>query len=255
LSWNNIGIKNYHSGFYDNGKYYPVDIYEDYRNKFECIYLVLNQQLISEHPNVWHLHQDIVITLGLQREGDIWICPEDGYTEVARLRKDGERPILMEIKSQYLKDYLCARDMGLYITSFFSRDAIVSDASFINWDNGKKFDGTESNRWEGRVIPIHEGGKLFGGKMSIFHMSRIDIDATDDVPDISGLPSNDNTKSESRERVFEGKKLYRILGELWRNEWIEPSIYSPKVKGDEIQSAVYFIIDAEGSKVKGNCLV
>ncbi len=256
LGWSDIGISYNHSGSYED-KYLPADIYEDYEGNFIGIHLVLDQRSISEHQNVWHLHQDIVVTLGLQREGDIWICPEDGYIEVARLKKDSnEKPVLLEMKAQYLKDYLCARNMGIYITSFFSRNAIVSDASFITWENGEKHDGVESNRWEGRVIPIHEGGgEQYGGKMAIFHMSRTDIDETDDAPEISGIPTDENIKSESWEKPFEGRKLYRIIGEFWRNEWIEPSKYSLKIKGDEVASTVFFIIDIEGNKVKGNDLI
>lgn len=255
LGWMDVGISHQHSGVYDNEKYSPADIFEDYRGGFKGLHLVLNQRSTSEHSKVWHLHQDLVLTLGLQREGDIWVCPEDGYTEVARLKRNDGEPVLLEMKVQYLKDYLCARDMGLYITSFFSRDAIVSNASFITWENGEKKDGADSNRWEGRIIPIHEGGERYGAKMAVFHISRTDVDETEDVPDISEIPTDENTKSESWEKPFEGKKLYRILGELWRNEWIEPGKYSPKVRRDEIQSTIFFTINAEGRKVKGDGLI
>jgi hypothetical protein len=135
------------------------------------------------------------------------------------------------------------------------RDAIVSDASFITWGNGRKSDRTEADRWEGCVIPIHEGGDPYGEKMAVSHVSRMDVDETEDVPDISGIPTDKNTKSTSWEKSFEGKKLYRILGQLWRNEWIEPGKQSPKVRRDEIQVTVFFTIDAEGSKVRGDQLI
>ena len=256
LDWMDVGISHQHSGYYEDGIYTPADVYKDYKSELEGIHLVLDQRSNSEHPNVWHLHQDVVVTLGLQREGNTWVCPDDGYIEVARLEKEKDgKPVLLEIKAQYLKDYLCARNVGLYITSFFSRDTIVSDSSFITWKGGCSNDSTDLDRWEGRVIEIHEGGNPYGEKMAIFHIARTDVDETDDVPDISGIPTDENTKSESCEKKFEGKKLYRVLGELWRNEWIEPGKLSPKVKGDKVQASVFFTLDAEGGKVNGKDLV
>jgi len=218
--------------------------------------LVLDQMSHDEGPNVWHLNQDLVVTLGLIREGNIWVSPQDGYTEVARLSvTDSNKPTLLEIKSQYLKDYLCAREMSLYMTHFYSRDLITEDASFIDWENGSSSYKNDTDRWEGRVIPIHEGGHPFGERMAVFHVARTDVDESDDVPDISAFPTDDNVESESWEREFEGRKLYRVLGELWRIEIIEPGVYSPKIKGDEIPSTVFFIVDADGNKVCGRDLI
>ncbi|MBU0507935.1 hypothetical protein KKH27_03735, partial [bacterium] len=72
LVWMDIGISHNHSGFYDNGKYIPADVYEDYDSKFLGVHLVLDQHLNSAEPAEWHLHQDFVITLKLKREKDVW---------------------------------------------------------------------------------------------------------------------------------------------------------------------------------------
>ena len=256
LGWMDIGISHQHSGYVENGFYVPADVYKDYRGRFEAIHLVLEQASHDESPHTWHLNQDLVLSLGLKREGNSWIRPLDGYTEVARLRESAQgKPILLEIKSQYLKDYLCARVMALYMTHFYSRDQIVEDASSITWADGASSENNETDRWEGRVMPIHEGGHPFGDKMAVFHVARTDVDEAEDVPDISAIPTDENIKGESWERKFEGRKLFRVLGELWRNEIIEPSKQSPIVRGDEVPSNVYFIIDAVGKKVCGKDLI
>ena len=256
LGWMDIGISHQHSGRVEDGAYIPAEIYKDYDGEFEGVHLVLDQISHDEEPNIWHLNQDLVLALGLKREGNSWIRPQDGYTEVVRLKvTDGNEPMLLEIKAQYLKDYLCARDMALYITHFYSRQLIVDDASSISWEDGKSSDTDDTDRWEGRVTPLHEGGHPFGGKIAVFHVARTDVEETDDVPDISGIPSDENTKGESWEREFEGRKLYFISGKLWGTEIIEPGKQSPTVRGDEVVSTVYFIIDAGGSKVCGRDLV
>jgi hypothetical protein len=256
LGWMDIGISHQHSGHIEDDIYVPADIYRDYQGEFEGVHLVLNQLSYGDEPSIWHLNQDLVLSLGLKLEGNSWVCPQDGYIEVARLKMNDEnRPALLEIKAQYLKDYLCARDMGLYMTSYFDRDMIVADASGISWNGDSSKEENESVRWEGRIMPIHEGGDPFGEKMAVFHVARTDVEESDDIPDISSIPTDDNTKSETWERKFEGKKLYRVMGDLWRNDWIEPGKISPKVRGDKLASTVFFTIDAEGSKVNGDDLV
>lgn len=253
LGWLDVGTNYPHSGRVQDGVYISAEVY---RGKFEGVYLVLEQMSDDEKPHVWHLNQDLVITLGLRREENTWVCPKDGYTKVARLEvSENNEPILMEIKSQYLKDYLCARKMALYMTHYFSRVFVCDDASHINWPEGNSRENNESDRWEGRLMPIHEGGNPFGEKMAVFHATRTDVDESDDVPDISGIPTDKNIHGESWEKEFEGRKLYRVSGELWRNEIIRPGKTSPKVRGDEIQSTVSFVIDAEGKKCCGRDLI
>jgi len=255
LEWNDIGI-NDHSSYFDDGEYISADTHKVYGESFIGLRLVIDQRTCDDEPSPWHLNQDFVIALGLRREGNSWVCPQDGYTEVARLKvTDKEKPLLLEVKAQYLKDYLCAREMCLYMTQLYSRRLIVKDDSFITWGDESSTDESDSDRWEGRVMPIHEGGRPFGEKMAVFHMERTDVDDSDDVPDISEIPTDKNIKGDSWERKFEGDKLYFIMGELWRNEIIEPGIMSPKVREDEVASTVFYIIDAECSKVCGKELI
>jgi hypothetical protein len=255
LNWVDIGISHHHSGCAEEDGYTPADVYKDYQDELEGIHLVLDQPSYGTDPSVWHLHQDLVLTLDLRREGNIWVCPRDGYAEVARLKVTEENePVLLEVKAEYLKDYLCARKMGLYVTSYYKRQLITADTSSIDWEDENVSHKGSTETWEGRIAAIHEGGHPFGEKIAVFHLSRTDVDETDDIPDISGIPINDNTTGDSWEREFTGRKLYRVWGELWRNELILPGKYSPKVRDDEVPSTVYFTIDADGSKVCGRDL-
>jgi hypothetical protein len=255
LAWSDVGI-NEHSSYMEDGQYISADTHKIYGEDFTGLRLVIDQRSSDDAPSIWHLNQDFVVALGLVREGNSWVCPQDGYTEVARVKINADgKPLLLEVKAQYLKDYLCAREMTLYMTMYYSRDMILKDDSFLTWPNGNSTFENETDRWEGRVMPIHEGGNPYGEKMAVCHVERTDIDETDDVPDISGFPTDENTKSESWEREFEGEKLYRVMGDLWRNEIIEPAKASPKVREDEVASTVFFIIDAEGTRNCGKDLI
>ncbi len=256
LGWNDIGISHEHSGYVEDDTYTPADIYKDYSGKVEGVHLILEQRTLDDEPHTWCLNQDLVLALALRREGNSWVSPQDGYIEAARIRKTDEgKTTVIEIKAQYLKDYLCARKMALYMTHYYSRNCITEDTSFINWESDPSSDSNETDRWEGIVSPIHEGGHPYGEKMAVFHMARTDVEDTDDVPDISGIPTNENTTGDSWEKEFEGRKLYRVSGELWRNEIIEPGKKSRIVRGDATVSTVYFTIDAEGTKIYGEDLI
>lgn len=249
LGWEDIGISHTHSGFCDNDKYVIADVFESYDGKYLGTHLVLDQHFNSVDLSEWHLNQDFVTALGLKREKDVWVRPKEGYLDVARLhrRPDG-KPVLLEVRAEHLKDYLCARNMSLYVTSYHSRYVVVGDASFISWENKSSKDETQTDRWKGRVVDIHEGGHPYGEKIAVFHAARTDVDESDDIPDISSVPTDKNIKSNSWEKSFEGKKLFMVMGSLWRNEWVEPAKTSPRIRRDALPSSVFFIVDEQGNK-------
>jgi hypothetical protein len=63
-----------------------------------------------------------VITLGVKREGNVWVAMDEDYIEVVRLKLDDDkRPRLLEVRAEHLKDYLCARRMALLISWYRER--------------------------------------------------------------------------------------------------------------------------------------
>ena len=255
LSWEAIGFRHNHAGCVDNGRYVPADVYEDHQGRFAGVHLVLDQRGVGAERSEWHLHQDFVTTLGLTRERDTWVRPDEDYTEVARLiRASDGSATLLEARASHLRDYLCARDMGLVVSSYRTRSEIVEDASHISWTADDFEEKSDHDRWVGCRMAIHEGGEPYGESMFVMHVSRTDVNPEDDVP-VLGFPTDANVQSSSGRRQFRGRKLCRILGELWRTEWLEPASQSPIVRGDELPASVSFIIDAEGKRATADELV
>lgn len=254
LSWSDVGIGHSVGLNFVYEKYSQSDLYEG--ENVKGIHLVLDQTFDNNYDNhEWHLHQDIVINLGLKREGDVWICPRQGYTEVAKLERNEEgEPINLQIKNQFLKDYLAARNSGLYVTSFFSRDAILETLPHLPWNKDTTQSKNGKDIWEFNILEIHEGGFAFGEKIAISHASRTDVDENDDVPDMTAFPTDENVKSEYYEKSFTGKKLYRLIAELWKYEWINPAATSPITLGHEDNTDFYYIVDVIGNKETGNQL-
>lgn len=255
LGWTDVGINHQHFGCVEEGKYKPADIYQDYQSEFSGLHLVLDQRGNSVDKSEWHLHQDFVITLGLKREDDIWVRPDEDYIEVAKLYKDKDgSPNLLEVRASHLRDYLCSRGMALYVTSYRDRKEVFENASHISWPENPISEINDKDRWEGRVLAIHEGGMIYGGKTAVFHVARTDVDQEEDIP-VFGPPTNDNVTSESWTKEDAGRKLYLVEGELWRTEWIEPASQSPIVRGDEVPPTVFFVTDAEGKQENRETLI
>src|SRR2546429_663699 len=79
--------KHDHVGWVNDGQYIPARAFRHYNDEPMGEHLVLSQHFNSVDPNQWHLSQDLVVTLGLKREGDSWVRPDEGYLEVARLAR------------------------------------------------------------------------------------------------------------------------------------------------------------------------
>ena len=265
LNWFTNGLRRDHKGYVQNRKYFPADVFEG--DGFLGVNLVIAQEGSHGDPPVWHPHPDLIATLNLRREDNHWLAADEGFAEAIRYIEDADRiPRRLEIRADFLKDYLCARKMALCISSYSERDEVVADIAGTNWtafgiepryaenqepEASKPFRGEwtqelEDGRWEGRVTPIHEGGHEFGSGFAILHVGRKPIDPETTIPEIS---PGDEMESSKREGVFKGKLVYRISGEIWRDQWVLPGSVSVRVRGDDPPSIPSFIIDAEGTRV------
>ena len=249
LNWSNLA--NYYDAtfnFDSNGNYIPCDILDKDYYKADGIFPVLPQRIGHNLIPVLHLHQDIVIALKLYREGDKWVCPEEDYTEVVRLFRDNEGfPIKIEIKNEYLKDYLCARNMGLFLTCYYSHIVYLEKKPDFNWKSDYETVTFDAGTWTGRVYETSRNGGLMGDAL-VIHVSRTDVDKNDDVP-VMGNPSDGNLKSESKVVSFkDNAKIFRAEGEVRKNEIIPPGSFSTRIRQDKPQYYPFFKIDAAGTE-------
>ena len=249
FDWNDLGLINCQRPCVDiNNRYIPSDIREE-NDEQVGVYLVLSQEGNSTGIGEWHLHQDFVLAYDLKREGDSWLCISEGYTEVARLVRDskGVQKIL-EVKAEYLKDYLCARNMILRVSSYRSRMQIVDElGKFSTWEKNPPTEKNKNDRWECRVTATGESGMPYDSETVVLHVSRTDVDPEEDVPEFD-FPTDNVVSSKSWIKKEAGRKLYRIHGELWRNEWVEPADLSSRIRNDKTNNSIYFIINSEGNK-------
>ncbi|MBK1792135.1 hypothetical protein [Persicirhabdus sediminis] len=128
----------------------PGYFYHDNTSNFHGLYPVIKKHYVGQEHAHWELHQEIALSLNLLRRGNSWIRPEEGNVEVARLKicADGA-PYLLEIRAEFLKDYLRARDSQLILGGFVLRETTGSTAELAGWDLGGRDRNFIHGEWDG----------------------------------------------------------------------------------------------------------
>ncbi len=129
LKWSDFGSESESGSYVDSdGIYCSAEKMSLGFNDTEGISPVLDQSFNGKGRSCWHLNQDIVIALNLFKKGNSWLASNEGFEEVAVIELNhDEEPCLLKIRTDYLKDYLCARGMGLYINTYRSRIFVVGE--------------------------------------------------------------------------------------------------------------------------------
>lgn len=253
LGWGDLGISHWHSSYVrDDGLYVGAEQYDNGHEVFG-LRLIIEQHLEGDGFWEWYIHHDLLVALGLKREGDVWVNPSQGYEEAIRLLRDDEhKPRRAEIRALYLKDYLSARRMALRMSLYRGRLAIRTSRDLVDWPNYLVSDNQPHIRWEGRIDEIHEGGMSYGSEMAVFQSGRTEADEDVDVPEFG---MSEGVTSRSWTRRFSGAKLYRIQGEVWKDEWVEPAVASFIVTGERLPPSTSFIVNEKGERETGATLV
>lgn len=96
---------------------------------------VFNFSIHGSKPNDPVLNQDLVMALHLVRDGDKWVRPEEANAVIIRQVRNENEIVRIEILTEVLKDYLCARNMGLYIEEFRHRQEHTVETVPYPWSD------------------------------------------------------------------------------------------------------------------------
>lgn len=246
VDWWQLGLRSDHAPWVEKRTYHRSDEFHTYPEDVKGTNLVLCQSGTKTEKQEWHVHPDLVLALNLKREGDTWVAVQEGYTPVIRLSRDAEGgPDLLEIRSEHLKDFLAAQNACLCVSSYRDREVILSEKPDLLWSNSPTVEEAGRQKWQASVSEINEHGMRFGEEIAVFHIGRENFDMKQDVPEV-GIEDQFTTKSSTRR--IKGSKHYRVWGELWNVEFIEPASRSPRVRHDDMSSQVFFYVDGAGSR-------
>ncbi|MGP5225927.1 hypothetical protein [Psychrobacter aquimaris] len=253
LSWDDIGIgRSARPYSYEDGHYSPIEEYE-YNDKDP-----IGINLIFEHyqPVVgttkWILNPDLVVALGLVKDGNNWVRPEEDFIVVARETIDDKgNHNLIEIKREFLIDYLAARNLSLRLSYYRQRIvnvASIETSAYVGLVN--KQEQRDGGSFE---LLIRDLEDVFGGSWSMLRVWRNDIDEDEDAP-VMGQENDENTDLESSQGYRGGYEGVSIEGEFFRDEWIEHKNISVRVRGDKDQTLPQFIVETDGTRMASDSL-
>ena len=165
LDWSDLDPSSHRPLVDREGTYRPVDVFQDHRSNVPIgVNLVIDQLIELERHRIWRLHPDLLVALGLIEEGDTWYRPEEGWAEVVRLSRDADaEPVLLEIRAEFLFDYLSARGMTLYVSSYHQRIAKLAEAPGWSWPDNEFKEQREREQRDGWVKAKPNGAKVMGG--------------------------------------------------------------------------------------------
>ena len=248
LNWRNIGlIHNAQPYAYEDGYYLSIDQYQ-YNDKDP-----IGVHLVFDHPQPvigksrWILNPDLVVALRLIKEGSNWVRPEENFVVVAReLFDEGGDHCLIEIKREFLMDYLAARNLSLRLTYYRQR---VENIENLEGTAYKDLVNHEEQRDDGRFsLSIQRLENVFGGSWVSMRVCRTDVDEDEDAPAM-GPESKHNTDFESSQGYRGGYVGVRVEGEFWRDEWIDHQGLSVRVRGDADLNLPQFIVETDGTRM------
>ena len=152
VDWSDLNLQPHRSGVEQWG-YDSADVFRTWREKPLGINLVIDQYLEEPSREVWHLHPDLIVALRLLQEGDSWYRPEEGWVEVLRMKRDADgKPVLLEIRAEFLADYLAARGMALYCSSYWERVSVASAKPPYSWPDDTFRENESRDRREARTV-------------------------------------------------------------------------------------------------------
>jgi hypothetical protein len=248
LSWNDIGLgKTIGPYAYEDGFYSTIEEYQYDDKKPLGVHLVLELPLPVVGGRQWILNPDLVAALRLIKEGQNWVRPEENFVVVARETLDdkGEQ-CQIEIKREFLLDYLAARNLALRLSYYRQRVENVLTLATSQYAGLHSYqEQRDGGQYELRINEIND---VFGGSWAIFRTWRTDVDENEDAP-VMGPETNENTGYESSEGDKRGYLGFRVEGEFWRDEWIDHQGISTRVRGDATTNLPEFIVETDGARV------
>ena len=249
LNWDSFCDTNSTAYLNSNNDYFESNAFTGWSEKKLGFRLVLSQFLNSDHPQNVEIYQDFIYAYGLVQEGDKWLKPHAGYEEVIRVQRD-ERGVItfVEVRAEYLRDYLAARKAALRLYYYRCREAVLQSDPEFGWPENGSIVNEEHNQCKVRSYRIDETGDFPDNSYAIFSIRRTDVDPEIDIPEFP--PENEqNTAGETRRFIRKANDIrYRVQGELWRGEWIEPAQKSERLGFGEAEERFSVFSDASGTK-------
>jgi hypothetical protein len=244
LNWIDVRPSLHRPGFDSEGfysaKYYFGQVHGQY-----LVFPVQSEG--KDSPRQVLIDPDLILGLRLHAVEQNWVSARDEGEVVVRQELDVHGNVTkVEIRAEYLKDFLAAREMGLAVITLRERNCIFSEPPEFTLTAEEP---STACQWEGWVQEIDEHGTSFGNTWTVTILGRHDVDTEEDAP-VAEYSSEDQ---KLRRRKFETKpgesKRYRVVSDLVKRDWVAPALSSPRVREDKPTESCIFVADAASARM------
>ena len=244
ISWYDLG--NMHEtkpGINKDGSYSPIEEFNIDYGRTVGVELVLKFPKGTGYGMRLMPNPDLVSALRLTKKGNSWVMAERNDEVVMReeLEKDGEIR-LIEIKREYLVDYLAARNLELRLVYFRQRLAFPERLA------GTQLETLETHETErGKMrfgIRIFNRSEQSSEIWTTLKLNRNDVNDLEDAPNYGAPVSGDEVTVKCGVAQVQAEKHsdWMIRSELTDYEWITHNNVSHIVRGDP-EKDIEFITD------------
>ncbi|WP_202743959.1 hypothetical protein [Acinetobacter calcoaceticus] len=217
LSWRELGCEHEVLPSIDNdGHYSSIEQFEMKDVGPIGIHLVFDYPQPVVGGRRWILNPDLIVALGLIKDGNNWVRPEEDFVIVAREVFDcNSNHVLIEIKREFLIDYLAARNLSLRLYYCYQR---AENIATLEGSKYKKLESKIEQQNGGEFeLTIRKLDDVFNGRWVLYQ-------AEHDALDNKNTPDETGNRSE-----YEGIRVDSVFR---RDEWIEHDNRSIRVRGN-----------------------
>ncbi|MEM8669452.1 MAG: hypothetical protein AAGG48_18145 [Planctomycetota bacterium] len=244
LDWPDVRPSSHRPGFNADGFYSAKSHFSQVHGQY-LVFPISDEG--KEAPRQVLIDPDLILGLRLHPIGSDWISfRDDRELAIRQASDDAGNVTRVEIRSEYLKDYLAAREMGLAVITLRERKQVFVDRPVFQLSNEES---TELMSWSGGIGEIDEYGGSFGSTWTVTVVGRHDVDAREDAPVADYEPEDEELSHRNFETAPGESKRFLISGDLIKREWISPAPNSPRVRGDDPNEVSSFIADAASTRM------
>ncbi len=230
-------------------EYFSVFEDPDLIPNHKAIKLVVRQDFETGDDSIFHINPDLIFALGLKEsqkgEWIEWVKPDENDNPIIKMQvSDLNKPQRVEIKTTYLRDYLSARKLCLYL-HMYSEKTFLCDCENRNSQNSNNEKNGDKYKATYFEYEVDRSGRAVGTSWALMKVVQKIANLKEDLP--STQPTDDDDIiSTTSEWIHQSKDtLLFKRWRLWTYKWIEPSEQSPIVKReiDDLLKTLHYKVD------------
>jgi len=229
--------------------YERIEEFSDYQSKITGEYFIYKRNHPLNQKREICISQDLIFALDLFNIGDNYYDPHFNDELVIRIDNDDKKETYkVDIRKDYLLDYLSARNMSLLVDRYFERQV---DTINNLYDDNIQEEVTDYSYalFASKTLP---NGMRPGDSALVMKVSYKDVDYNEDIPEYDEAR---DTQVEQSEIKYEGEGINHYLAEFRRIYVLHNNGISIKIRRDKVKLNYKYYVDNTNKKVLSDKLI